>query len=271
MKILFSPLVWNMNDGFGRETIVPKTIECLFDIQDNTTKGQSDILIVDNSSNHPDTISNLAIWEQRPNVNVHRFKTNYGWSGRNFMIEYFMNHPEYEILVMMDQDIWIQDNDIGNRIIDLKLTDNDLHAYMLLVFDTDNQGEHTLPSGKKATIAREMLGGVHIIDRVVPQVIGGYACKSFGYNGWGGWLDVLYPRQLKYSGLLSYVNGLYLDPIRPSKISHHDPPILDTEVAKERSYIVNTYGAKFWEEQQRMANGGSCFYPIEYAPANEYR
>jgi hypothetical protein len=173
-----------------------------------------DLLIVDNDCRHPQVRDDLATLARAdPSIAVERFEPQLGWAGaRNHMIRRLMD-GSWERLLMLDQDAGLLDTAWVDRIESLIETEPDLHAYLLLGNRANYLCEARLPaSGTEATFTRGFEGGCHVIDRVVPEVVGGYNTRDFP-NPYG-LHDAELGARLAASGLLRASYGQFCDPVR---------------------------------------------------------
>jgi glycosyltransferase involved in cell wall biosynthesis len=266
-KVLVGSLIWVHNDNYGRDRVVPTTLKYLLESQNHSESVGFDLLLVDNDSNHPDILKLLQELSSKPNISVKRFTPQLGWgSGRNYILYKFMQNTAYSKCVMLDQDIWIKSPLWINKILELEESDPELHAYMIQCLDADKLGEGTLPSGKPYKWMREFLGGANVVDRYAVEKVGGYDMTYFP----GRWAfhDVLYGRQLMYSGVLNYVGGRFIDPLYID-VRHVDPPIYDIETGKMRERMVARYGPVFARREAEVKQGINIKQDLIWPPGTD--
>jgi len=203
-----------------------------------------DLLLIDNAVRHSllrQAIDNFPRTE--PRTQIAHNPENVGWAkGRNQMITVFMQ-GEWNNLVMMDQDMWIEEEDWLARIDELIDLEPNLHGYTLTVEKHDISETITLTdSGTSAYTMREYLGGINVIDRKVVELTGGYEIKELSPI-WG-YSDCLLGRRLIGSGLLDYVGRRYVDPIRVNT-EHRNSTHLETYSTDLHNRLVGEYCGNF--------------------------
>jgi hypothetical protein len=219
-----------------------------------------DFVIIDNGAEHPLLRQAIGAWEREPQTLIERPRPQLGWAGgRNRIIEIFMD-GRWDRLVLIDQDMFVAADDWIEKIARLTETDPGLLAYMMCVNERHVRGEAVLPSGTRAIIMKEFLGGINILSRDAIEKVGGYDTRSFPEH-WG-WHDILYGRALRAAGLLEYAAGNFVDPVRVPTV-HRNSSLVEPSSIAYHNRLMAEYSPVFFRREAEVARGQGIY--------NEYR
>lgn len=240
-KTLVHSVTWCPDGQPQRVRTVEKHLQRLFDYT-----GDFDILVTDNASEG----EGREIVEKYAGSSLVRFPTNRGWAfARNYAINHMVENS-YDIIIMLDCDVWSERDDIISYAQDAT---RDLECFMCRRYETQYMVGFKKTENFKWDLYDEWLGCINVATRRAIDLVGGYDLITFPQQ-WG-FHDCEWGRRVLKAGLLKDLGGeksypsLYNGKVREEHDDEYD------KVLKPMKDEVIAYANLFWESHVKILRG----------------
>lgn len=248
MKTLVQTTIWIPDDKVSKRLdIIKRHLEYF-----KNYNGEWDLYIVNNCNYLHNEINNTVQENPNTKITISNFSNNPGWCyARNKAITKMIDE-EYDLIIMMDCDIWLNN---FNWIINSQKLSQTLPAFMIRV-DEEQYRTGKRKVGRKNIeefdiwLYDEWIGNINVLTKQTIEKVGGYDNKLFP-QPWG-LHDCEYGRRLLKSGLLN-ITGPY-----PSLAKQECMAVEDSEYDIKISGIkkqVNYFFPAFYQAQFLIQTG----------------
>ncbi len=176
--------------------------------------------------------------------------SNKGWAwARNRAIKKTIDE-EYDLLIMMDGDIWVEDNE---WIVKAQKASEAHPVFMCRMLEPQfRKGGKMKFMGQHWDVYDEWLGCINVARRHVLKTVGGYNHVDLPQE-WG-FHDCEWGRRLGKAGYLKPFNGLYPSLANLGVIEEQEKEY-DEYLQKLKDDCLKKYTAKFWSMHQEILAG----------------